>query len=430
MKGAAAMRIGIIGAGATGLTAALRLSGNHDVTVYEKDGLGGIAGARPFRETAIDKFYHHIFTNDESIIQLIDELGLGGEMLWKPSKNGMYLDAKLYPFTNPIDLIMFPKVSLAGRLRMGVTVLRAKGIRDYRDMEGVSAKDWLIRKTGLKTYETIWKPLLWSKFDKDSDMVSGVWIWNKFKTRGSTRKGVGKEHLGYMRGGFIKLYEKMAESLDIRYEAVEKITSDDGKLFVATGRGAERFDRVLFTGAAELLDGLCEFPGDYRERLSMQKHKANVCLTLILRKPVSGYYWITVAEQGAPFVLMIEHTNLFNDPAYGGDTVVYLSRYLDPADPMFTESDESIRDSFIAYLGAMFPDFQENDVIEAYVHREKNAQPVVFLNHSERILKYQTPVAGLYIANMGRIYPEDRGQNYAVKLGNEVAGVIAGATDG
>ena len=418
------MRVGIIGAGATGLTAALRLSGRHDVALFEKGGpggLGGIAGAVPIRGTWIDKFYHHIFTNDEHLVRLIDELGLGGEMLWKPAKNGLYLGSRLYPFTNPVDLILFPKVSLAGRLRMGFTVLGAKNIRDYSEMETVSAKEWLVKKAGRSAYETLWKPLLHSKFDEDADDVSGVWIWNKFKLRGSTRKGVNKEYLGYMRGGFIRLYRKMAEGMDIRYEAATRIAPKGGKLLVATAKGEELFDKVLFTGAAELLGGLCELPGGYRERLMAQKHKANICMTLVLRKPVSGYYWITVAEEGAPFVLMIEHTNLFGDPAYGGDSIVYLSRYLDASDPLFVAGDGAIREAFLGYLGKMFPAFDARDVLGCYVHRERHAQPVVFQRHSERVLPLRTPVDGLYLANMGQIYPEDRGQSHAVRLGEDAA---------
>ena len=424
------MRIGIIGAGATGLAAALRLSGKHEVAVFEKGGrgnLGGLAGAVPIRGTSVEKFYHHLYTNDEHMVRMIDEQGLNGEMLWKPAKNGLYLDSTLYPFTNPIDLVLFPKISLVGRLRMGLTVLGAKNIRDFADMETVSAKEWLIKKAGRSAYETLWKPLLYSKFDEDADDVSGVWIWNKFKMRGSTRKGVNKEYLGYMRGGFVTLYKKMAEALDIRHEAAARITPKGGRLMVATDKSEEAFDKVLFTGAAELLAGLCEFPGDYRERLLAQKHKANICMTLVLRKPVSAYYWITVAEAGAPFVLIIEHTNLFDDPAYGGDKIVYLSRYLDASDALFSASDAAIREAFLGYLGKMFATFSEADVIDCYIHRERNSQPVVYQRYSaERLLPLRTPVDGLYLANMGQVYPEDRGQSHAIRLGEEAARAIEG----
>jgi len=418
------MRIGIIGAGATGLAAAHRLSRNHDVVVFEKGGVGGLAGATPLGDTVIDKFYHHIFTNDTHILDCIDEFGLGDKMIWNPAKNGLYIDSRLYPFTNPVDLILFPKISLIGRLRMGFTVLGAKSIRDFSDMENISAKEWIIKKTGQSVYTALWEPLLYSKFDNDADNVSGVWIWNKFKLRGSTRKGVNKEYLGYLQGGFIRLYQKMAENLAITNEAVLKIERKYDKLLLTTSSKSELFDKVIYTGAAQKLCDICEFQKPYLEQIHLQKHKANICLTLIMRKPVSDYYWITVAEKNAPFVLMIEHTNLFDDPAYQGSKVIYLSRYLDVSDPLFQESDARIQEIFLAYLKKMFPAFSESDIIDAYIYREAHAQPVVYQRHSERLLPFETPVTGLYLANMGQIYPEDRGQNYAIKLGQEVANIV------
>ena len=37
-----------------------------------------------------------------------------------------------------------------------------------------------------------------------------------------------------------------------------------------------------------------------------------------------------------------------------------------------------------------------------------------------------TPITGLYMANNTQVYPEDRGQNYSVRIGREVARLAAG----
>ena len=197
------MNIGIVGAGPTGLTAALELIKRGDnITVYERDinETGGLAGAVPINDTYIDRFYHHIFTSDKDILDLIAEMGLSQDMLWVEPKNGIFINGTLYPFTSPMDLITLPEVSLVGRFRMGLAVLMAKNVKDYMSMEDINAKDWLIKKTGQDAYEKIWRNLLYSKFDKDADSVSGVWIWNKFKLRGSTRQSINKEMLGYLQG--------------------------------------------------------------------------------------------------------------------------------------------------------------------------------------------------------------------------------------
>ncbi len=45
--------------------------------------------------------------------------------------------------------------------------------------------------------------------------------------------------------------------------------------------------------------------------------------------------------------------------------------------------------------------------------------------HYSRVLPgIRTPLEGLYSAAMAQIYPEDRGQNYAVKMGRAAAETI------
>ena len=48
------------------------------------------------------------------------------------------------------------------------------------------------------------------------------------------------------------------------------------------------------------------------------------------------------------------------------------------------------------------------------------------LNYSERIPDHRTGLPGLYLANTSQIYPEDRGTNYSVRLGNQIAAIVAG----
>jgi hypothetical protein len=66
---------------------------------------------------------------------------------------------------------------------------------------------------------------------------------------------------------------------------------------------------VLFTAAPQILASLSTPLGtDYKQSLLMLESKANLCLALELKNSLSPYYWITVAQKGIPFVLVIEHT--------------------------------------------------------------------------------------------------------------------------
>jgi hypothetical protein len=58
---------------------------------------------------------------------------------------------------------------------------------------------------------------------------------------------------------------------------------------------------------------------------------------------------------------------------------------------------------------------------------EPAAQPIVTVGYAERIPPLRTPARGLVLANTTQVYPEDRGTNYAVRLGNEAAAVLLSA---
>ena len=78
MKGASG-RTAVLGAGALGLTVALRLAQREDaVRVYERQPLPGGLAAGFELETGIwlDRFYHHAFRSDRHLVGLIDELGV------------------------------------------------------------------------------------------------------------------------------------------------------------------------------------------------------------------------------------------------------------------------------------------------------------------------------------------------------------------
>lgn len=428
------MDIAVVGAGMTGLTAGIRLSQNgHRVTIYEKEPfIGGLASSVRAGSANVDRFYHHIFVSDTEILALINELGLKDSIDWYEPKNAIYLDYFLHPFTSPVDLLLFKPLDLISRIRMGLLVLSSKFIRDYTPFETVTAKDWIIKRSGKKAYEKIWEPLLKSKFDIDSDNVSGTWIWNKFKLRGSSRgKNIGREKLGYMDNGFIVLLDKMADyikqqggSVKLSSEVISINKTENGKIELKTTAGISYYDRVLFTGAPRLLADIChELPSSYSKTLEDIKYKANICLILELEESLSPYYWITVSQKGFPFVLVIEHTNLVGTNGYGSH-IVYLSRYCDMTDPIYSMSDHEIISKFITGLKIIFPNFNDNNIIKASLSKAPLAQPVVTLNYSSRIPGLKTPLEGVFLASMSQIYPEDRGLNYAVRLGEKAANEI------
>ena len=183
-----------------------------------------------------------------------------------------------------------------------------------------------------------------------------------------------------------------------------------------------RFDKVLFTGAPDQLVAVAgeKLSADDRSRCEASRYKANLCVLLELPESLSPYYWMTIADESVPFVLVIEHTNMIRNKPYGAH-VVYLSRYLDAENPLFSQTDEEILAQFLAGLEKVFPKFSKTSVHKAHVFRERYAQPVVGLNYGAGMPPVQTSIPNLYLASMAQIYPEDRGQNYAIRFGEELA---------
>ena len=86
------MRIGIIGAGMTGLTAAYHLSkAGHEVIIYEHAPfIGGHASTFTVQGTLLERGYHHLFTSDIDIQDLLEDLGIPDVLEWIPSSVGIY----------------------------------------------------------------------------------------------------------------------------------------------------------------------------------------------------------------------------------------------------------------------------------------------------------------------------------------------------
>ena len=437
------MRVGIIGAGAAGLAAAyeLGLQGHH-AAVYERaDFLGGQASTFDVGGARLEKGYHHWFTSDTDIVDLTHEIGLGHQVRWIDSSVGTLWDGRIYPFVTPMDLLKFTPLSLLDRMRLGLTTLYLQRQKDFRKYEGITADEWLRRHSGKRGYEVFWGPMLRGKFGDDYYKDVGMaWMWGKVQTRVKSRgKGMVKEKLGYPIGSFGEVFDVLADRVreqggEVHLSAaVERVDARDGGavgMRVALEGGSardERFDAVIATTPSylfpRLVDGL---PADYLRRLTDVNYMAAVLVILVLDRPLTNVYWLNVADRSIPFVAAIEHTNLIGPEHYGGKHIVYLSNYLSTDHPMFRMGHDEILREYLPHLRKINPDFNPSWIETSYHHRVGAAQPIIGTNYSERIPAHRTPFRGLYLANTTQVYPEDRGTNYSVRMGREVARMAMG----
>ncbi len=428
------MRIAIVGGGLTGMSAAYELSkAGHACTLYERDAvLGGLAGSFHVDGVLLEKFYHHLFTSDTAMVELIEDLGLGDDLVWNATVTSLYHGNRIFRLSTPLDVLRFSPLSPIDRIRLGMLAIIPRFVRDWRKLEEITAKDWLVKWAGQRVYEVAWEPLLRNKFGPYADQVAAVWFWNKLKLRGGSRGKGQEESLGYLVGGFgraVAAFEARLRELgvDIRLSSpVTRIAVSEGAAGeVVTSEGTESFDLVLVTTAPQvLLDMAPDLPEDYRQRLSRITYLGNACLILKLNQPLSTTYWLNISDPDIPFVAVVEHTNMQRPDEYGGAHLAYLSRYMPPDDPYYAMSAEELFQAYLPHLQTVFPDFSPDSVERLYLWREKYTQPVVGLHYSQLRLPFQTPVERLWLCCMAQIYPEDRGMNYAVVYGKRVASEI------
>ena len=432
------MNIGVIGAGAAGLAAGYDLANaGHRVTVFEAAPfVGGQASTIEVGGGRLERGYHHLFTNDNAIIELIEEIGMSDELKWFPSRVGTYASGRIYQTTTPIDLLRFGALPLYERIKLGLFALRLQRLGDWRSLESFTADEWLRDRLGGKAYEVVWNPLLRGKFGDYYSQVGMPWFWSKIQTRFASRRSVGGELLGYPMGSFDSVFEEVGrrigqadgkvlietpvERVDVSKEGVTGLTvkRPDGSTT------SEEFDVVLSTVPSYHFPELVDLPADYKARLDAVHYLAAVVIILEMDRPLTDTYWMNIADHEVPFLGIIEHTNLIPRELYGGSYVVYLTNYLDRRDEMFGLSPDDLLGRYLPHLEKFNPEFKQSWIKRMHYNSVSAAQPIIGANYSSRMPGHRTPIKRLYLANTTQIYPEDRGTNYSVRMGREIAGMM------
>ncbi len=446
--------IGIIGAGATGLTAAYDLlKTGHRVTLYEaRPYVGGLASG--FRDTAwewpLERFYHHIFASDNDILGFAAELGLQDLVFFESPVTSIFKGGHLYPINKPMvgpwlerlplgktlanlaDLVAtglrvlaFRPIPFLDRLRVGLVTAYLRYNPNWQALEQVTAHAWLSRAVGRRAYEAFWQPLLVGKFGPYYEQVNMAWFWARIVAR--TPK------LGYFVGGFQGFLDALADevraaggTIHLEHHVRGIHPEADGRIRLELRDGDRFHDRVLATCSPRMLkERTPALPAAYAAGLDEPKmvSMGAVVLVLALKQPLTpDQYWINIPKQeGFPFLALVEHTNYIDRSHYGGDTIVYCGDYLPQGHEYFDLPEEQLLERFIPGLQRINPAFDRDRIRAYWKFTETYAQPVPFVSQSTVIPPIRTPIPNLYMANMSQVYPWDRGTNYAVEIGRRAA---------
>jgi protoporphyrinogen oxidase len=407
------MHVGVIGGGLMGVSLAhFLIQAGEQVTLLEQGSdLGGLNGAIQFPDgLSVARYQHVILPTDSHVQDVCAELGLSDELMFSPSRMGFTQGGDIYAMTTLGDFLSFPPLNMADRLRLGKMIVQARRIRDWRHLDRIRVKDWLIQVGGEHLFDSIWRPLLEAKFDGVYSNIPATYIWSWLNRMSAIRRGPQmRGYTGYLRRGHHSLIQALAQAVTAgggRIETqvrVREIDISGGMLHqVRTPTGVMTFDALIAAVAtpafARLIPGADE---TYLARLNRSQYQGLICPVMVLDRPLSAYWTLNVTDAASPFSTIIETPHVERPELQ----VVYLPKYTAPENDWMGVSDEEIKSAWLSHLKLLFPDFSEEYILHFAVSRSRYVEPVYSINALDTVAEVQTPYTGLYLANTSQVYP-------------------------
>jgi protoporphyrinogen oxidase len=425
-------RWGVVGGGVLGMSLALRLAEQgHTVTLFEgSDELGGLASAWKLGDVTWDRHYHVTLLSDSRTRGMYASIGIGDdELSWVETRTGYYgKDGTLRSVSNVVEFLKLPGLTVLAKLRLGGTIVLGSKIRTGRRMEQISVERWLRRWSGDSAFETFWRPLLRAKLGDAYADASAAFIWSTIRRLYAARRsGLEKEMFGYVRGGYGRVCDAFAAALksagvDVKLSCkVDMVESSGGEILIHAGEATTTFDRVVVTTAAPLAAKLCPqlLEGEKR-RLRSVDYVGIVCASLLLRKPLAEYYLTYITDPATPFTAVVEMTAFIDPAEVGGHSLVYLPKYTNTDDALFSRTDDEVLQEFLPYLRRMYPDLDPSDVLTARVSRVGQVFAVPSIDYSSKAPSVSTSVPGLYVAGSANLPFSTLNVNDTLSLVDEV----------
>ena len=425
---------GVVGGGFAGLRTAMVLAqrGERVTLIEASDRLGGLASPWSIDHVEWDRYYHVILLSDRYLRSVLKEIQLDEEIEWVQTKTGFLASGKLYSLSSSIDFFFFPVLNWIQKFRLGLTIFAGSKIRHWRPLEQILVEDWLRKWSGNSTFEKIWRPLLKSKLGDAYQRTNASFIWAYIQRMYSARRsGLKREMFGYVPGGYRRVMDALGpylEQLGVHVKLATSVQSvsrnQEGRFELAVetreATAHEVFDRVvLTTPSSHIASVTTDWTGDERTRLTDTEYLGVICTSLLLDRPLGGYYVTNLLDPGIPFTGIIEMGSILPMEKLGGNYLVYLPRYLMSDDPGFDEPDAEIHTRAIQTLKKIYPGFQAEWVRAIRTARAKSVMALPTLGYSNRRMPVTTSIPGLYCLNSARIVEGTLNVNEVLRLVDE-----------
>lgn len=397
-----------------------------NITLYEKSPvLWWLLNCYDFDWVKLEKYYHHVFNTDKDLLNLIKELWLQDDLIFKESSIGNLKHGKIVPFVNPMDLLKYPYMSFWSKIRVGFFSLFLQKYPYGNFFKKIKVESRINKYMGKWARNNLRKPMFQKKFHIYTSKLSLSFLWTRLYIRANSRKWW-KEMLWYMRWSFYCIIDKIIDVIKNKINietnvSVQKIDSNsitiDWKIYC--------YDIIVSTLATPIFVDLINsfMYKDFCSALQSVKYLSVICPLFVFDKPITSYYWINNVDESIDIWWIIEHTNLFNFPDYHNKKFMYFSHYLAYSDPLLTKDVLYLKSYYLdIFKKALHTWIKPQDI---YISKDIFAQPVYTVDFPDELIDFKTPLNGVYQCNMVNFLPIERGINSSIMIAKKFIDYIS-----